>query len=146
MKNSKLDMKMTISRPIRHDRSYISVSLKDVNSGIEFLDVEVELADFANMITGLGFIDVKAQVRGLEHVGKIYESQPAQVTILREVYNEIITGPYEEHKKQLGNFIDVNHSLIGWTNDTYLGSQKSIVHSEDNVTLNFRRFRYVEAK
>ena len=146
MKNEKklLDMKLTINRPSGSGEPYISIAVHDELSGVQFLDMQVGLANFAEAITGLGYVEAKGEVRGLQNVGKVREMENASVTLTRDEFNEITNGPYSEQKAKLSNYLEANHGREGWHVNGYLGSQRSIAHTGDTVTLNFSRTRYVE--
>lgn len=147
MKNEKklLDMKLTISRPSGGGgEPYISLAVHDELSGMQFLDMRIGLADFSEAITGMGYVAAKGEVRGLQNIGKQRETEDASATITKEEYQRITQGPYSDHKPKLAAYLEANHGREGWRVNGYLGSQRSILHSGDMVTLNFSHTRYVE--
>ena len=52
---------------------------------------------------------------------------------------------YEDNKKAYADILNTKFVEEGWTNDTSLGSQRSIVYSGENIVLNFSRHRFVKA-
>lgn len=143
-----LDVQLTISKRESNDEKYINVNLRDATSGINFAEVKVSLEDFMEALTGLGYVHCKAEVRGLEHLGKKKERERASVVISDDEY-AIVTDQiknYEAIKVALGNWLKANHSKEGWFVDTYLGSQGSIGHTNSGGrALNFAYYRYVDA-
>ena len=66
--------KLTISRPSYGDgRRKISINVKDVDAGIRFLELEIDLDSFAEAITGLSEIECDLKVMALHNVGKKIE-------------------------------------------------------------------------
>lgn len=64
---------ITISRPQRSDdRKYIQIEFHDGSSGVNFLTVRVDLADFAETLTGLARNPCEFELRP-ELVGKIHQ-------------------------------------------------------------------------
>ena len=63
--------KITISRPQFGDgRKAISITVKDVDSRVRFLDIELPLGEFAECLTGLSEVTCNIETRGLKNVGK----------------------------------------------------------------------------
>lgn len=143
-----LDGEITISRPQGGDRyeGSVSIAFKDRNSRIEFLRVDVGLANFAEALTGLSAVPVKLNVRSLDLVGKTRITEPARFTLKRSYLKEKGVDTYD--KKALRKLIEQDPDGIfqrpGWTLDTYLGAQNSIVHQGDELTINSRYTSFEE--
>jgi len=67
---------ITISRPQCSDGSkHIEIRLRDDESRIQFATVKVELADFSEAVTGLGYVPVEIEFCGLGLIGKTAENK-----------------------------------------------------------------------
>jgi len=65
-----LDGKLTISRPICSDGSeYVSISVLDEDSNINFLNIQIGYSDFTKCLMGLSRVDCELSTRGLDKVG-----------------------------------------------------------------------------
>ena len=63
--------RITISRPSYGDgRQKVEIRIGDESSGIEFLEIEIGLAEFAAAITGQGYVHCEYEARGLANIGK----------------------------------------------------------------------------
>lgn len=124
---------------------YVSFEVEDSLSGIHFLHINLSMENFGKLMSSASFVDVDMEVRGLQNVGKKYESKRGSITISNEEYSRIVDGTrYSEGKKVLGEWLKENAKLDGWHINTYLGSQDSVVGSGDKKTLNFTYFRFVD--
>ena len=125
---------------------HVNIAVKDANSRIEFLRVEVRLADFAEALMGLSHVPVKLNVRSLDLVGKTRITEPARFTLKRAYLKEKGVDTYD--KKALRKLIEQDPDGIfqrpGWTLDTYLGAQNSIVHTGEEITINSRYTSFEE--
>lgn len=131
--------KITISRPSRGDgREVITVSVKDANSRMRFLDLTLNLDDFAKAITGHAEIECEMEVKGLDKVGKVRVVEPR---------SKECPLPSYSGRGILGQWLKENGQEEGWTIDHYLGSQNSIgtLTDSDGCILNYYVFKYVEA-
>jgi hypothetical protein len=74
--------KISISRINCNDREdYISIRIRDEKSHIGFIDVKMELVDFANAVTGFSNQKCKFELRGRSNVGKAYEHKNLVITV-----------------------------------------------------------------
>ena len=74
--------KLTISRPsFGSDKEVIAISVIDKDAVVEFLEIEIDLDEFARCITGLSNIDCNFETRYLEVVGKKREQDTIQFKI-----------------------------------------------------------------
>ena len=72
----KINATITVSRPSNGTSDHISVRLVDRTSGITFFEGEMDPDIFMRALTGLSYQDFrKAEVRGLQNVGKHRESK-----------------------------------------------------------------------
>lgn len=63
--------RITITRPTYGDgRQKIAIRIDDESSGIEFLEIEIGLAEFAEAVTGHGHVPCEYDTRGLANIGK----------------------------------------------------------------------------
>jgi hypothetical protein len=142
--NNKIKTKLTISRPSHSDpdKKCIRIEVKDVASKSRFLEIEIGLEEFAAALTGLSEQECEAVVSNLNNVGKLKESISYTVPVPSSLaYNRKAIAEY------LNNFVYPD----GWTADTYIGSQSSIVPNTDGYTkevyshvANIRLVRYVD--
>lgn len=147
--------KLTISRPYggRHDdRPCIKIAVDDQDSRIQFLELEVSLADFASALTGMSEVECDMVVRGLQNVGKVRETQTLVIVLEKSFLKERGLNPYgrelEDYLTNDPDGIRASHETDGWKVDTYLRSQHSITpegKGDTAIRLNLRRYRYVEA-
>ena len=115
----------------------INLYVEDDLSGVRFLELEIEPAEFANALTGLGAQECDGQVRGLECLGKQRESEKRQVEY---------TGPDTYKQHEIEAWLVQNCQEEGWLLLPYLGSQGSVVRKDGKTFLNYTVKRYVEAE
>ena len=114
--------KLTISRPTYgNEKRKISISVKDVNSRIRFLSVEIDLDKFSECLTGLSEVDCTIETRGLDKVGKELETRSFEFEI-----------PQGSNRVELAKKIASLVSPDGWAPDLYFGSKKSFF-TDDGV-------------
>jgi len=113
---------ITISRPSYGDgRKLITIQVKDRESVTRFLDIEMELDKFAELLTGLSEVEIDFKVRDLERVGKVREEETIEFRI-GSGFNDRKKVAIEEAKK---------HTPDGWICDNYFGSQTSFFVKDD---------------
>lgn len=125
---------------------YINLSIEDSNSGIQFVEIELSMENFAKMMTG-STVKAQAEMRGLEYVGKVREYEGAKITITDAEYNALTVGAkWSNEKEELQQWLKVNHQREGWLLSSYLGSRDSITrdYKMKTVTFNIGYIRYVE--
>ena len=128
--------KLSISRPsYGDDRKKIKISIEDSDAIITFLDIEIDLADFAKCITGLGMVDCDMEVRGLENVGKKRESMPI-----------VFEMPSVGWGMKRGTAVELSQKAApeGWTCSTYFGSQDSFFTKDGRDYARTTAYRWVE--
>ena len=118
----------------RNSSGMVGLRVVDSASHIAFLDVSMTLEAFAEIITGLSYVEAEAEFRGLDNVGKIKIVEKRRVTCPLDTYDKI----------ELSDWLDKNCQEEGWKLDTYLGSQGSVVRTQDGETvLNYSVIKYV---
>jgi hypothetical protein len=131
----KLPMKLSISRPsYGNGKRKINLTIQDVASRTQFVDLEIELEDMMEAITGLGYRPCEAEVRGLANVGK------TRVTESRE-----IVCPLNTYKKEeLREWLEANAQEDGWIIDSYLGLQGSTSNHPCGTLLRYGVTKFIE--
>lgn len=128
----KINAQMTIS--CRSD-NMVCVTVKCTDSHMKFLELEFTPADFGMMITGLSHVSATAaEVRGLENVGKERITERRSVVCPLECYD----------RNELRKWLTQNCEEEGYTLNTYLGSQNSVVREPKGQRLNYSVSRFVD--
>jgi len=123
--------KLTISR---NSNDVINITIVDDLSGIQFVDVALDLASFAQAITGCARIHGDMKVRELDHVGLQKITEPRSIVCPLGICD----------RKILSKWLSDNAQENGWILDAYLGSQHSIGSSAGNgVILNYKVIKYI---
>lgn len=66
--------RLSISKPVGgSDGPFICITVNDKDAGIEFLRLDISLEDFADCLTGKGYVPCEFVARGLDKVGKVIE-------------------------------------------------------------------------
>lgn len=124
---------VTISR---NSNDEVNLRIHDSASGIEFVDIQLTLENYAMLITGLSRVEATGEVRGLDKVGK------TRIIEKRSVVCPL--GGYD--KKVFQQWLIDNCQESGWELDSYLGSQSSMaVNDKGERVLNYSVTKYVEA-
>jgi len=131
---TKLPLKLTISRPqCSNGRKYISIAIMDETSRIQFLDAEIELEAFAEVLTGLSYVPMKGELIGLEHIGKTRVAERREIVCPLKCYD----------RDKLAAWLEDNAQEEGWIVSTYLGSQSSVRrHESGGQTLRYSVTKY----
>lgn len=136
--------KISISCPSYGDgRQAISISIEDTASRIEFLEIEIPLAGFAEAITGLSSVPMTFETRGLEYVGLKRETQrfPVRVTLAQLMESGLSAyGGRDALSKYAKDHIKPPE---GWKLLTYLGAQNSVQRDGNDFILNLSIQRFV---
>ena len=110
--------KITISRPSYGDgREKIVISIEDRDAVVRFVEVELDLPEFAKAITGQGNINCELKYRNLEVLGKKRET--------KEITFKISDKYIHSDRKQLAIEAAKEHTPEGWIASEYYGSQSS---------------------
>lgn len=141
--------KISISRPSSSDDrpEYVRIAIRDETSRMGFLEVEVDMAEFALALTGLSEQDCTLRTRRLDAVGKVRETQSMTFVLTDEYMAKYGLESYNRlglraHLKQdpEGRFNEA-----GWELSTDINSQSSVTpNNPDGIRINTYRVRYVE--
>ncbi len=84
--------KLTISRIQSYgEEQPIRISVRDENSGTEFIEISVTYEDFASALTGLAMRPCTIRyLRGLDKVGKFHEMKKEVITLPEFVHRNIM--------------------------------------------------------
>lgn len=96
----------------KREEDYMSITIEDKSSGVQFLEIKMDLLDFAQALTGLGCMPIEFELRGLENVGKKFEHKTIEVTIPRDQ----ITLTVEDKS--------INKAVGGYEVDGWMGSKE----------------------
>lgn len=121
----------------RSSRDLVGIRVMCESSCNTFLELELTLEQYAQVITGLSEVEVEGVTRGLAYVGK---------TKIREARSvELPDGLYNYRKEPVVEYLKEHHQEEGWIQDLYLGSQNSIVFDQKTkkYTANYAVYRYV---
>ena len=132
-----MDVKVTITRT-NHDK--IRIYLTDELSRVEFVQLEMDPAEFALALTGLAAQPSNCTVHGLEYVGKRKVREPRSIECPLPGY---------QGKDKLQQWLLDNAQEEGWTIDPYLGSQTSVSYhsgAEGGVTLRYSVYKYIDVE
>lgn len=96
---------ITISRPMRGD--HIVITCDDDASGVQFVEIKINLADFARVVTGLGHVDCEFTLRP-KYVGMTREHKTEIVQYALGDDQDEVLKPYEvdgwvANRRCLGN-------------------------------------------
>lgn len=113
----------------------IRIEIEDNLSRQRFLYIKLSLEDFARMITGLSGIDFQGEVTNLNVVGK---------KKISEKRSAIFTGNGFANRENMQQWLLDTQQEEGWTINPYLGSQRSMIFENDQYTLHYSVYKYVE--
>lgn len=69
-----------ISRPsYGSGKEAICIEVIDESSGVQFIELEMALADFTKAVTGQAHVDVEFELRGVDLVGMVRENKTEEV-------------------------------------------------------------------
>lgn len=126
---------LTISRPsYGDDRKKISIEVKDSNSNVRFLDVEIDLDLFAAALTGLNDQKCDIKVKKLDLVGKTVERDNIEFKL-----PECNFSNRKEAAKVECNLIVVD----GWVLNDNFSSQNSFFQKGGNDWARARLIRWI---
>lgn len=121
----------------RNSKDLVGIRVKCDSSRITFLELELTLEQYAQVITGLSEVEVDGVARGLDFVGKNKIREPRSV--------ELPEGLYNYRKEPVVEYLKEHHQEEGWIQDLYLGSQGSITLDQKTkkYTANYAVYCYV---
>ena len=131
----KIKAKITISKTSGgSDGPTVAVTLTDDLSGISFFRGEMSLHNYAECITGLGHVEMDADVRGLEYVG-----------MKRVTESRTIECPLTDYKNEvLEQWLKDNAHEEGWLVSSYLGSKGQVTRKDDKTILRYHVTKYIK--
>jgi hypothetical protein len=111
-------------------RSYIRINVTEEASRVQFLELEVELADFAKALTGLGYQECDLELRRLDLLGKQLE-----------IKTEVVPRP----KGWKVDESEVKRILAPFEVDGWLGCTRDLCNhhnwvGQDKVSVVFHRY------
>ncbi len=129
--------KITISRPSGSGANYIQIEIKDYASGISFLQARIGYADFAQTLTGLGYMPCKFELTA-DNVGLVAERKKEAVLMK----NSNVTNRLAEARYEIGQY-----EVDGWRGRVKdaLNSYNIIKRYEHYTSYSVSFIRYVEA-
>ncbi len=102
----KLKGKITISRPTStHRDPYVSITVIDAESGTEAVEVQMDLASFAEALTGMGRTECEFSWNDSGRIGKIRE--------IKQVPVFVPDGPWDDRRDDAARALAV-HEVDGW--------------------------------
>lgn len=123
----------------KNSKDLVGIRVKCGSSRTTFLELELTLEQYAQVITGLSEVEVEGVVRGLAYVGK------TKIVERRSV--ELPDGLYNYSKEPVVEYLKEHHQEEGWIQDLYLGSKGSITLDQKTkkYTANYAVYRYEES-
>ena len=112
---TKLKGQITISRPQGNNCDYVSIKIRDDDASIRFCEARVKYAEFAQLITGLAYVDCELEVDGLQNVGKVREHKKFEFPLPEGTF----------HTKEQAQRSLVEHIPESWSSSGYFNSQDS---------------------
>lgn len=108
---------LSINRPSYSDgQKKIIIRVEDVDAGIQFLELEIDMDKFTECLTGLSGVNCEMEVRGLKNVGKKKERNTIKFKMPKCGYSERKEIAYQEALK---------HTPEGWIPSSYFSSKGS---------------------
>lgn len=144
MSKQKIKANITISRPSGFDNEIIRIAIGDESSRVQFVTLDIALADFAEALTGLASVKCDAEVKDLDVVG--LEKERKQETIIISI-TELESANIDYHNRAaLTNYLSNTPKFQqhGWELEKYLGSQGQVTLVDNkNVRIIAYYIRYV---
>lgn len=127
--------KITISKTTdNRNNKEIRITIEDSASSISFVEARISLENFAEALTGLGFVDIDFKVRGLENIGKTRERKTVEINLGKTGYDGLRELALSEARKIESD---------GWVCDGYFSSQYSFRYKDGNTIFSAGFVRYV---
>lgn len=144
--------KITISRPQVGGQitERVRITLRDEEARTQFLEVDIDLDEFALALTGLSERPCDFEPHRLDTVGKVREHENITFVLTGEYMERHKLNRYFKEEIRLHMMIDpekIFRQTDGWELSVYLGGQTSITTNyPDGIRINTTRVRYVERK
>lgn len=134
MTDKQITANLTITRTSNSEKGQeISIRIRDDKSGIQFFQGRIGLAEMMEVLTGLSEVEMTANVRITDNIGK------SKITEKRSV---VYAGNSKYTRSVFEQFLTDNCQEEGWMVNTYLGSQSSVSYRDGKTILNYSVFRY----
>ena len=133
--NTPVNIKGSISISRTSD-GLIRFQIKDRDAGVKFIEFRMTGEDFGQCITGLSEVEIDAEIKGLDIIGKkkIFERRSIEYPFPVD---------YVNGGKKYRQWLEENAQEEGWIVDTSLNKQGAIYSDKDKVILNYVVFKYV---
>lgn len=146
-----LEGKLTISRPQGGltDGKFVRVAIRDQTSGLEFVRLEITLADFADALMGLSEVECQLTVNRLKDVGKVRESVRVTFPLDQDYLDRHRLSSHD--RTELSRHMKEDPEGVfhkeGWEVSTHLGSRSCLTpNSPNGIRINTSMIRYIEQK
>lgn len=131
-----MDGKITFTKKYGYeDDSKINIQVRDLKSRSVFIEVSMNMDNFADAITGRGEVECSFKTNNLENVGKRKETKRISVKMPGKRYCHT-----QDEREELA----LEHTPKGWQPSFYFGSKDSFSYSGDDTIMHFDVFRYVD--
>jgi len=128
--------KLSISRPQYFDGTEkISISVTDADAHVEFLEIEIELADMMRCLTGGHATECWMETRGLDVIGKMNERMNLEFEMPEHGYSNRVEVARKAADKAAPE---------GWSVSGYFGSQNSFFERDGVKMARTTMDRWVE--
>lgn len=114
-----LNLNLSISR-IRSEKDYIEVTIQDDDSNSR-LSIRLDLANFAECVTGLACVHGKGYSLGIENIGKVMEVDTLVFPLTKESDED---AGYYNRKEVAAREVE-KHLPKGWVADKKFNSRDS---------------------
>ena len=132
----KHDGQITISRPqYGNGTKKIVITIKDTNSVIDFIELEIDYVNFTEAITGLAYSECKFETRLLDKVGK---------KRIIDNFEFEMDNPKLSRSKEFAIEKVKKICPIGWECSTYFGSQDSFFDRDGKSFARTKIMKWVE--
>lgn len=135
----KLSGTFTVCR--QSNGEFVTVTLRDENSRINFAVAEIRLTDFSKALFGLAEVPAEVTVNELQHIGKKKEHRSRTIRIPAKVLKKAKVSQY--HVGQLEAYVENNYQHKGWILNSSLRSQGSHTYEGDVSVLKVSYHRFV---
>ena len=130
--------RLTISRPnYGGEQQKISIKVRDDNSRITFLEIEIDLAKFTECLTGLSEVDCNIKTRGLGKVGKTKEMKPFEFEMPED-------KKWDNDRKVIAANLASKLAPEGWKPELYFNSQNSFFDKDGKQYARTSLLRWID--
>lgn len=124
----------------RSENDYVSISIEDKLSSIEFVEVKMDIESFGRALFGLGNVPIEFEFQGVDKIGKKFENKTVEVMITHRENESPGTGD-----------IDIalsKYEIDGWKGDRRdcINMHKLVRRGGDYTVYDVHFFRWVDVK